>query len=249
MAALAVLVAPARALDHHNPVPPWQEIEILDPNADPLGRPAVELKDVPGRECKEVDIPPTVIVHRFYYTGNRSFQGPMLPGGPSVVVVNHPRTGERCYVPVQMLPGAPKVHYTDHGIEYDYGAHGVILSFGLFGKPKVTYRNHVPATRQVGAAVAGVAHGTGKAIHATRLDEGAARVGEGVKNAACRVGTGVCDAGRQAAAPAVAVARATPLGSLFQSDPAAQAQRQRDRAVRSAEAKNLKAEADIPTNR
>ena len=31
-----------------------------------------------------------------------------LEGGATIVVVNHPKTGERCYIDVQMLPGAPR---------------------------------------------------------------------------------------------------------------------------------------------
>jgi hypothetical protein len=134
------------------PVPPALEIEILDPGVDPLGNPAVLLERAENGEVR-VDIPPVVLVHRYYYSGDRSFQGPMLPGGPSIVVVNHPKTGERCYIPVQMMPGAPRVTYTAHGIEYDYGANGTTISFGLFGKPKVTYRTGTPWKTRLEAAV------------------------------------------------------------------------------------------------
>ena len=89
-------------------VPPTQELEILDPNADPTGRPAVRVSPVIGPDGQaQIEIPPTILVHRFYYTGDRSFQGPMLPGGPTVVVVNHPADGERIYLEVQMLPALP----------------------------------------------------------------------------------------------------------------------------------------------
>ncbi len=87
------------AQHHLSTVPPTMEIEVLDPRADPLSRPAVELKT----DCEggmQVDIPRPVIVHKLYYSGNRNFQAQMLPGGPSVVVANHPRTGERCYIDV-----------------------------------------------------------------------------------------------------------------------------------------------------
>lgn len=121
-------------------VPPTLEIEVLDPNADPLGRPAVELaRDEYGNMI--VDIPPVVLVHRYYFTGERSFQAQLLPGGPSIVVVNHPKTGERCYIDVQMPPGAPRVTYTHHSIEYDFGDTGVSVVFGLFGHPSVKYRS------------------------------------------------------------------------------------------------------------
>lgn len=123
------------------PVPPTLEIEILDPGVDPLGNPAVVVRPGLDGQCMAIDIPPVVLVHRYYYTGDRSFQAQMLPGGPSLVVVNHPKTGERCYIPVQMLPGAPRVTYTSSCIEYDYGENGITVHFGLFGHPTIKYRS------------------------------------------------------------------------------------------------------------
>ncbi len=121
-------------------VPPTLEIEVLDPNADPLGRPAVELiRDESGNMT--VDIPPVVLVHRYYFTGERSFQAQFLPGGPTIVVANHPKTGERTYIDVQMPPGAPRVNYTDHAIEYDFGSTSVTVHFGMLGSPSVKYRS------------------------------------------------------------------------------------------------------------
>src|SRR5437870_1587189 len=75
------------------PVPPALEIEILDPNVDPRGNPAVLTRPATVLTCTGpegrvvVDIPPTVLVHRYYYTGDRSFQARLLPGGPCIVVV------------------------------------------------------------------------------------------------------------------------------------------------------------------
>ncbi len=123
------------------PVPPTLEIEVLDPGVDPLGNPAVVVRPGLNGQCMDIDIPPVVLVHRYYYTGDRSFQAQMLPGGPSIVVVNHPKTGERCYIPVQMLPGAPRVTYSGHSIEYDYGENGITVHFGLFGQPTIKYRS------------------------------------------------------------------------------------------------------------
>src|SRR5262249_52991165 len=97
-----------------------------------------------------VDIPEVVLVHRYYYTGDRTFQGPFLPGGPSIVVLNHPKTAERLYIPVQMLPGAPRVTYRHHCVEYDYGGRRITISFGLFGcKPTVCYSHGVPWTTRL----------------------------------------------------------------------------------------------------
>lgn len=124
--------------------PPWKvpahlEIEVIDPGVDALGNPAVILQ--PRGPQMTVEIPPTVLVHRYYYTGDRTFQGPYVPGGPSILVVNHPTTGERCYVPAQMLPGAPRVKYSACGIEYDYGEQGITLLFHKECPPAINYRS------------------------------------------------------------------------------------------------------------
>jgi len=143
-------------------VPPTMEIEVLDPNADPLGRPAVELyTDAYG--ALQVDIPPVVLVHRYYYSGDRSFQAQLLPGGPTIIVAPHPGTGERCYIEVTMPPGAPEVSYFDHGIKYDYGSTSILLKFGRHGPPTVVYRNG-PTIRQ---RVANVLHTEDLKDHAT----------------------------------------------------------------------------------
>jgi hypothetical protein len=147
------LVAHAATKHHPANVPPTEEIEIISPNADPLDRPSAVLTDGPNGE-KLVDIPPTVLVHKYYYTGDRSFQAQLLPGGPTIVVVNHPKTGERCYVEVQMMPGAPRVTYTVHGIEYDFGEHGIKLAFRpVTQKPFVRYRNGLKLHKKIGETV------------------------------------------------------------------------------------------------
>ncbi|MEM9367998.1 MAG: hypothetical protein AAGD07_18550 [Planctomycetota bacterium] len=132
-------------------VSPVLEIEVIDPGVDARGNPAVVLHDVDGGTV--VDIPPTVLVHRYYYTGDRSFRGPNLPGGPSIVVANHPRTGERVYVPVQMLPGSPIVHYTHCGIEFDYGETGINVVFPILGAPRTKIRKGRKITTRVADAL------------------------------------------------------------------------------------------------
>lgn len=167
---IMALMTPTVRAAHRQPrnVPPTDEIELLDPNADPLGRPAVELHDT--AHGLQVDIPPAVLVHKYYYTGDRSFQAQMLPGGPSIIVVNHPKTGERCYIEAQMLPGAPRVTYTSSCIEYDYGENGITVHFGLFGQPTIKYRS-------------GVTWGTkmSNMVHAEQWKENAQKVAAGSK--------------------------------------------------------------------
>lgn len=130
------------------PVPPHLEIEVIDPGVDPLGNPSVRIL-AGNNERAQVDIPPTVLVHRYYYSGDRSFQGPLLPGGPTIAVVNHPVTGERCYLELQMMPGAPRVFYSARSIEYDYGSHSTFIRFPKYGCPQIVYRNGTTFSRAV----------------------------------------------------------------------------------------------------
>jgi hypothetical protein len=151
---VAVLVAPVVLVAGGHPrpvtVPPAQEIEILDPHVDPGGKPKVIT--VPTATGLQIDIPPTVLVHHFYYTGDRKFQGPMFPGGPTIVVVTHPFTNQRCYIPVQMPPGAPYVSYRAHYIEYNFGQQAIFVNFTACGGTSVTvrhgHRRYIPSTTQ-----------------------------------------------------------------------------------------------------
>jgi hypothetical protein len=131
---------------------PSLEIEILDPNVDARGNPGVIVgQDAWGKT--QVDIAPTIMVHRYYYTGDRTVRGPDLPGGPSIIVAFHPKSGQKVYLPVQMLPGSPMVTYTAQSIEYDFGDRAVLVSFPRFGNPKVVYRNGRSLTDRLGNLV------------------------------------------------------------------------------------------------
>ncbi len=130
------------------PVPPSQEIEILDAGQSATAMPEI-VTHIGEDGIQRVDIPPAVLVHRFYPSGDRNFQGPMLPGGPTVVSVNHPKTLEREYVLVTMPPGAPRVFYSGKSIIYDYGPQSVTLAFGPCGKPSVKYSQGIHAVEKV----------------------------------------------------------------------------------------------------
>jgi hypothetical protein len=133
-------------------VSPVLEIEVIDPNVDSRGNPAVVVtQDGLGRQ--QVEIPPALIVHRYYYTGDRSFRGPDLPGGPSIIIAQNPRNGQQVYLPVQMLPGSPIVKYSSRSIEYDFGNHAVIVAFPQVGEPVVSYRNGRPLDERMASAV------------------------------------------------------------------------------------------------
>lgn len=249
------LAAAIQAPHQPVPVPPTLEIEVLDPNVDPRGNPAVLTRPfvaptpggIEGRLA--VDIPPTILVHRYYYTGNRSFQGPLLPGGPSIVVVNHPRTGERLYLPVQMLPGAPRVTYTDNAIEYDYGTQAILIHFGWLCGPKVTYRQGVPVTKQVGNAVTHTTEATRRLIDRTGIPQVNEKVVDLTVNVVQTTADRVNDVGRRLLAPPVQIIKMTPLAGLLTSSEEDRAAHARDTEVRRAESEAQRASGFIKTNR
>ena len=230
------------------PVPAGLEIELLDPGVDPVGNPAVlTTPDANGQLL--VDIPPTVLVHRYYYTGNRNFQGPMLPGGPAIVVVNHPKTQERCYIEMQMLPGAPRVYYTAHAIEYDYGKQGITLAFGLCGNPKVTYRNCQPLTRRLGNAAAKTR---------ARTKDLCTRAGlAGLNQKACNHAKTACDcaagavktAGKTVLTPVVQVVQILPGAKMLSSSVEQRAANARNSSVNAAANASATSDASIATVR
>ncbi|HVA48443.1 MAG TPA: hypothetical protein VNH11_18915 [Pirellulales bacterium] len=225
-----VTAFPAVAVERHAAnVPPALEIEVLDPNADPRGNPAVEL--VRGRNGQlAVDIPRTILVHKFYYSGDRSFQAQMLPGGPTIAVVDHPKTGQRCYIDLNMLPGAPRVTYTAHEIQYDYGHQAIILCF-KGRRPKVIYRNGTPITTKAIRSAKAVAACTTTVLEESGVCHYAAEAAHGTKNAVVNVVHGAHDVVVMAATPVLNVARMTPIGSLFKAAP----ERKRDAEVARAE--------------
>lgn len=166
-AALLLAATPSWAQKHRgSTVPATLEIEVLDPGVDPMGNPAVRVEWYDDGTA-EIDIPPVILVHRYYYSGDRKFQGPMLPGGPSILVFNHPQSGERCYVPAQMMPGAPRVTYTKNGIEYDYGTTAISVVFGWGGSPTIKYRNGKSWTQKAAAVV-----------HAEQISQCCARISD-----------------------------------------------------------------------
>ncbi len=116
--------------------PGLNELVIRDPGVHEQGLPAVEI----GADGK-VDIPPTLHVHRYYYSEDKEYQGPMITGGPTTVVAQHPSTGERLYIDVVLPPGAPTIAYDRHSITYVYPHKRVVICFGTLFSDKVTVKH------------------------------------------------------------------------------------------------------------
>ena len=113
------------------------ELVVYDPGKHERGLPAVEF--TPTLEGKlKVDIPPAVHVHRYYYSGDKEFQGPVIPGGPTVIVANNPKTGERMYIDAVLPAGAPRIAHNKCSITYVYPHQRVIVTFGKLHTQKAT---------------------------------------------------------------------------------------------------------------
>ena len=233
------------------PVPPGQEIEVLDPNVDPTGKPAAKVTSfapppVPdgclpfpplpaALPQQQLDVPPAVLVHKFYYTGNRSFQAQMLPGGPLIVSVNHPKTLERVYVPVTLPPGAPRVTYTDDAIRYDYGPQSVSLIFGHCGNPRVKYSQSTNASENARVRIETTKAETRTFVERTGIPTGMQRFRDTSKQTLGAVADRVHDAGTFVADAFRAAVQFIPGSQLLTSSPEEAAARAQERAQRAAE--------------
>jgi hypothetical protein len=214
-------------------IPPSLEIEVLDPAVDPLANPAVRLNRV-DENCLEVEIPPTVLVHRYYYSGDRSFQGPLLQGGPCIIVANHPRSGERCYIPVQMPAGAPQVTFTGKTIEYDFGEQNVAVVFGWLGEPTIRYQTGRGITGRVAEAVQLQAWNERLRRVEDRTEQWIRRSGDVTTGAVLKA----ADASRLVTVPARNVAQSLPFGKVLFSGDVPDRLAERGRAYRDAHARS-----------
>ena len=166
---LASLPARAQPLS----APGLNELVILDPGQHADQLPAVLLEefslskdawasgglqagDVEPERRLSVEIPPQVHVHRYYYSGDKEFQGPILQGGPTILVAKHPRTGETMYVELNLRPGAPRIAHHKTGITYVYPDQRVTIHFQHFpfdaSKAVVKYHSGQGVRRTLGQA-------------------------------------------------------------------------------------------------
>jgi len=103
--------------------PGFNELIIIDPGVEENGLPA------PNVVNGHVEIPPTLHVHPYYYSGDKEYQGPIINGGPTIVVANNPKSGEKRYVDVVLPQGAPLIAYTSKSITYIYKDRRVVITF------------------------------------------------------------------------------------------------------------------------
>ena len=103
---------------------------------------------VPPNDAREIEIlntgggperAPAEIYLKYYYSGSREFQGPRLPGGPTVIQGMHPRTGCKFCKTIMLPPGAPTVEYMADAIDLSYADVEVQVTFGRRGDVDVSY--------------------------------------------------------------------------------------------------------------
>lgn len=229
------------------PVPPTLEIEVLDPGVDPVGNPAVIVRPFSDGVAK-VEVPPTVLVHRYYYTGNRSFQGPLLTGGPCIVVANHPKSGERAYVSVQMPPGAPRVSYDADAIEYDFGPQSVTVKFGHLKNTVHYAQQGTRLGERVHDAARTKIDNTKEFVRRTGLPDAVDRTKELTRNLAFRTADGVNAVGRATITPIRTLFGFVPGFNAVTETPDERALRDRDSEIR----RGVRQQTEtiyVPTNR
>lgn len=125
--------------------PGFNELVVIDPAVEENGLP------VPIVSNGQVEIPPTLHVHPYYYCGDKEYQAQIINGGPTIVVANHPRSGDKLYIDAVLPQGAPIVAYNAHSITYIYPDRRVIIDFSIVGKhrAKVKYVSGRGAAREV----------------------------------------------------------------------------------------------------
>ena len=133
--AVACALASAVVLGQEPREPGFNELIVIDPAVQENGLP------VPIVTGGKVEIPPTLHVHPYYYCGDKEYQAQILNGGPTIIVANHPRSGEKLYIDAVLPAGAPIVAYNAHSITYIYSDRRVFIDFALLGKhrARVTY--------------------------------------------------------------------------------------------------------------
>ena len=122
-----LLSSPVRTEGQEPTAQGLHDLVVYDPGTHERGLPAPEF--VPHADGLKVEIAPTIHVHRYYYSGDKEIQGPILAGGQTVIVANHPKTGKRMYIDAVLPSGAPKIAYDKNSITYVYPDKRVSIVF------------------------------------------------------------------------------------------------------------------------
>lgn len=126
--ACCCLAAPLQGQEPREPG--FNELLVIDPAVQENGLPTAIV------EGGKVEIPPTLHVHPYYYSGDKEYQAQILNGGPTIIVANHPKSGEKLYIDAVLPAGAPVIAYSAHSITYVYQDRRVLIEFCLLHKDR-----------------------------------------------------------------------------------------------------------------
>lgn len=115
------------------------EVLVLHPGTNARNLPGVVMHE--HGDSLYVDIPPTVHVHRFYYSGDKEFQGPIVEGGPIRVVAKHPKSMKTTYIDVTLPNGAPVIAHCKSSITYIYPDQRISVCFSRWKKDVATVKH------------------------------------------------------------------------------------------------------------
>ena len=228
-------------------VSPADEIQIIMPGTSRQMRPEAVVTG------QKVEIPPTILVHKYYYSGDRDFRAPSFPGGPTLVVVQSPETGQQLCLEVQMPAGSPRVFYRRHWIDYHFGKQVVRIQFcnplqlHEQQQPVVKYLKATADLRQPTAACSDSA--AGQWVEKTGLPSMAKGSVDTAKSLADSTAGGIHTVSTAVLAPFRQVRDSTILSRFTKSNPEAEATRARDAAVEKAQRQSDRLNSSIPTLR
>ena len=228
-------------------VSPADEIQIIMPGTSREMRPEAVVTE------QNVEIPPTILVHKYYYSGDRDFRAPSFPGGPTLVVVQSPETGQQLCLEVQMPAGSPRVFYRRHWIDYHFGKQVVRIQFcnplhlHEQKQPVVKYMKATADLRQPAADCSDSP--AGQWIEKTGLPSVAKGSADTAKSLADSAAGGIHTVGTAVLTPFRQVRDSTILSRFAKSNPEAEATRARDAAVQKAQRQSDRLNSSIPTLR
>ena len=224
----------------------FNELLVIDPGVQENGLPTAIVQN------GKVEIPPTLHVHPYYYSGDKEYQSAILNGGPTIIVANHPRSGEKLYIDAVLPAGAPTIAYSAHAITYIYTDRRVIIEFHLLhtNKAVVKYVSGRGVVREVGEEIDDALEAVQEHNKKSRL---ATELGE-LRSEAGLIARGSVGVVQNAGAVVVermrAVTRVLPGVAALKSIGQQAEERQALEEVRQSGLRSLReAENTIPTNR
>lgn len=243
----AGLRTPTTFADGPGSISPVDEIQLILPATSRELRPEVIVTD------SKVEIPPAILVHKTYYSGDRDFRAQAFPGGPTLIVVQSPETGKQLCLEVQMPAGSPRVFYRRHAIDYHFGTQIVRIQFC---NPLHPGRNHNPEVKYLKASsdlrtppVDCSESAPGQWLQKTGLPSVLKGSGDAAKSLADSAAGGFRTATTAVMTPLRQLRDSTALSRLSGANPEEEARRMRDASVTEARQQADRLSGSIPTQR